>query len=132
MKDDQCKEIDLYLKEFAYKFVNGNVSFGWIYQVYKSVGNGKFLFSPEAFRTDIKELKNIDAGKIFSDETHWWDETGGMLGFGKSTFNTFFTNVKSERTLPDDKQAETLKESFLAHMYNAITISQKYYLNYAE
>lgn len=132
MKEDQCKEIDLYLKEFAYKFVNGNVSFGWIYQVYKSVGNGKFLFSPEAFRTDIKELKNIDPGKIFSDEAHWWNTTGVLGSSSTKRFNTFVENIKDSKSLPDEKQAETLKESFLAHMYNAITISQKYYLNYAE
>lgn len=50
ISDTQCDEIDGYLKEFGYKFVKGSVVFGWIYQIFKSVGSGKFIFSRKLSR----------------------------------------------------------------------------------
>ena len=69
ISDTQCDEIDGYLKEFGYKFVKGSVVFGWIYQIFKSVGSGKFIFSPEAFKTDIDELDSIDL-ELYSRMKH--------------------------------------------------------------
>ena len=124
----QCDEIDEYLKEFGYKFVKSQVVFGWIYQVYKSVGAGKFIFAPEAFKTDPKELSSIDPGVIFSDEFHHWDKTGinPLASSADKRFNTLVSLIKSNETLPDETQGVTLKEQFLAHMYNAITIAQHF------
>lgn len=123
----QCTEIDDYLKEFGYKFVKSNVVFGWIYQIFKSVGAGKFIFSPDAFRTDISGLHDIDPGTIFDDEQHHWEKTGNMLSSGSNRrFNTLISLLKRDDTIPDEKQAVTLKEQFLARIYNAITIAQHF------
>lgn len=127
LKDTQCEEIDEYLKEFAYKFLKGNVIFGWIYQIYKSVGAGKFIFAPEAFKTDISALKNIDPGTIFADESHHWEKSGNPFSSGADRrFNTLISNIKNN-PLPEQAQAATLKEEFLAHMYNAVTIAQNFF-----
>ena len=127
ISDTQCDEIDGYLKEFGYMFVKGSVVFGWIYQIFKSVGSGKFIFSPEAFKTDIDELDSIDPGIIFSDEAHHWNKTGFFTNSAADRrFNTLIELLKSDETEPGDSQAVTLKERFLAHMYNAITIAQHF------
>lgn len=127
LKDAQCEEIDTYLKEFGYKFVKGEVVFGWIYQIFKSVGAGKFIFSPEAFRSDINSLKDIDPGTIFADEMHHWNKTGNFLSSGTDRrFNTLISILKSEKSLPYEEQGITLKEEFLAQMYNAVTIAQHF------
>lgn len=127
LSDAQCAEIDEYLKEFGYKFVKGNVVFGWIYQVFRSVGAGKFIFSPDAFKTGIDELHNIDPGTIFNDEFHHWDKTGNVFSAASDRrFNTLISLLKSDDTVPDEAQATTLKEEFLAQMYNAITIAQHF------
>lgn len=126
LSDAQCEEVDEYLKEFGYKFVRGSVVFGWIYQIFKSVGAGKFIFSPEAFKTDIKELHHIDPGTMFADEMHHWDKTGHFGSSSNRRFNTLIEIIKSDRSLPDDAQGVTLKERFLAHMYNAVTIAQHF------
>lgn len=127
ISDTQCDEIDGYLKEFGYKFVKGSVVFGWIYQIFKSVGSGKFIFSPEAFKTDIDELDSIDPGIIISDEAHHWNKTGFFTNSAADRrFNTLIELLKSDETEPGDSQAVTLKERFLAHMYNAITIAQHF------
>ena len=124
---EQCDEIDRYFKEFGYKFKNGVVEFGWIYQIYKSMQNGKFLFSPEAFRTDIGELKDIDPGAIFEDPMHHWDKTGMITNSAAiRRFNTLIKIIRSESSWPEEHQAGTTKEEFLAHMYNAITIAQHF------
>ena len=121
------KAFNGYLKEFGYKFVKGSVVFGWIYQIFKSVGSGKFIFSPEAFKTDIDELDSIDPGIIFSDEAHHWNKTGFFTNSAADRrFNTLIELLKSDETEPGDSQAVTLKERFLAHMYNAITIAQHF------
>lgn len=128
LSDAQCAEIDEYLKEFGYKFVKSSVVFGWIYQVFKSVGAGKFIFAPEAFITDINGLHNIDPGTIFADEAHHWDKSGVAVLNSSSDrrFNTLISLLKSEDTLPDEAQATTLKEEFLAQIYNAVTIAQHF------
>lgn len=123
----QCEEIDKYLKEFGYSYLNSDVCFGWIYQVYASLNNATFLFNPEAFTTNIEELKDIDPGTLFIEPAHHWDKTGNILQ-SESTrhFNTFIKLMKQDNTLPTDEQAATLKEQFLAHLYNAITQAQHF------
>lgn len=128
LKDSKCEEIDQYFKQFGYKFVNNEVKFGWIYQIFRSVGSGRFLFSSEAFKTNIDEIRNIDPGAIFLDETHNWDKRG-MNIFARDSekrFNQLIHIFKQPTTLPDESQGDTLKERFLGHMYNAITTAQKF------
>lgn len=126
LSDAQCAEIDEYLKEFGYKFVKSNVVFGWIYQIFKSVGAGKFIFAPEAFITDINGLHNIDPGTVFADEQHHWDTKGFLGSASNRRFDNLITILKSEDSLPVEAQATTLKEQFLAQMYNAVTIAQHF------
>lgn len=127
LPDAQCAELDEYLKEFGYKFVKGDVVFGWIYQIFRSVGAGKFIFAPDAFKTEITGLHDIDPGTIFCDEQHHWDKTGNFLASSADRrFNTLISLLKREDTLPDEKQGVTLKENFLAQLYNAITIAQHF------
>lgn len=127
ISEAQCEEIDQYLKEFGYKFVKGAVEFGWIYQIMKSVGAGKFIFAPEAFNADITTLPEIDPGAIFFDENHHWDKTGNFLSSAPvRRFNTLITLLKDPNTQANEKQSATRKEDFLAQMYNAITIAQHF------
>ena len=127
LTDEQCKQINDYLKEFAYKFIKDKVEFGWIYQLNSSMGNGKFIFSQDAFKSTITELKDIDPGAIFADEMHHWDMTGNIFASSSNRrFNTFLTNIKKDVNYPMDNQGSTLKEQFLAHMYNTITETQHF------
>lgn len=127
LSEVQCAEIDEYLKEFAYKFVKEVVNFGWIYQVYRSVGAGKFIFSPDAFKSEITALHNIDPGTIFADPMHHWDAKGGIFSSASDKrFNNLISILKSDGSLPEEKQGVTVKEEFLAQMYNAITIAQHF------
>lgn len=126
MSDVQCNEIDNYLKEFAYQFVQGAVKSGWIYQIFQSVGNGTFLFSPDAFITDINAIGDVDPGGLFMDDMHNWD-TKGLLGSkANKRFDMFMDIFRKPDAEPSVEQASTLKEQFLAHLYNAITIAQKF------
>lgn len=124
LTDVQCTEVDEYLKEFGYKFFKGNVIFGWIYQIFKSVGAGKFIFSPEAFKTDIDDLHDIDAGTVFDDASFHWDKKGILGSAANRRFNGLVEILKSQDSLTDETQAVTPKEMFLAQMFNAINIAQ--------
>lgn len=126
LSDAQCDEIDEYLKEFGYKFIKSDVVFGWIYQIFRSVGAGKFIFSPDAFKSDIGELHNIDPGTIFADKMHHWDKKGLVGSSASKRFDNLITILKSTNSLPDEAQGVTLKEQFLAQMYNAVTIAQHF------
>lgn len=127
LPEAQCREIDDYLKEFGYKFVKGNVVFGWIYQIFSSVGAGKFIFSPDAFKTEISGLHNIDPGTIFDDPLHHWDKSGNILSSSEDRrFNTLMNIMKSEDSYIDDSQGITLKEDFLGRLYNSVTIAQHF------
>jgi hypothetical protein len=128
LTDEKCEAIDKYLKEFAYKFEKGNVSFGWIYQVQSSIGNGKFIFAPEAFKRTVSELSKIDAGAIFADKKHHREKNGLFGDDANRRFDTLVSNMR-EKNLPEVNQGISLREKFLAHIYNAITVSQKYKQN---
>lgn len=128
LTDEQARQIDNYLKEFAYKIVKGKFVPGWIYQVRDSLQGGTFLFSDEAFTTNVSVLPNIDAGKIFLDERHHWDKNNWLLGKSSAVkrLDNFYTLMKDPKTEASQEQAATVKEKFLAQLYNAITIAQHY------
>ena len=126
LTDAQCDEIDEYLKEFAYKFKGNEVIFGWIFQIYQSVGAGRFIFSSEAFKSDKDALRKIDPGTIFIDKKHHWDKKGLIGSSSEKHFNAWVNELKSEDSLPEEAQGVSLKEKFLAHMYNSITIAQHF------
>ena len=129
LTDQQAKEIDEYFKRFAYD-VNKAGKFipGWIYQVRSSIGSGAFIFKPEAF-PDGASLKNVDPGDIFVDEKHKWDKS--TLSFGNNArYDNFIDKTVTDKLcFPKEKQkVNTVKEKFLAHIYNGITIAQKFNL----
>lgn len=125
LTDEQAKEIDDYFKLFAYT-IDGHRQLvpGWMYQIMDSVGSGKFMFRPEAF-PDQSGIGEVDPGSIFTDKHHWWDYP--LLG---NRYDHFINKIVSdEKSRPRDKQkVNTVKERFLAHIYNGITIAQKFEL----
>lgn len=126
ISNEECKELDDYLKMFAYNFVNGDAVKGWMYQI-KDTVPGNFIFRPEAFRTSYSDLSRVDPGYIFTDDRHNWDATGGFLGMGRDRYDSFVKGLVNSVCYPmDDQNVETTKERYLAHMYNAITKAQKY------
>lgn len=120
--DDETKEIDDYLKLFAYDFDKGNFVPGWLYQIYKSVTPGLFIFKKEAFKENWAELQKLDVGELIKEPKHHWDKSG-IFG---SRYNTFVTILTKSGEPNDQQKVSTTKEKFLAHIYNGITISQKF------
>lgn len=121
IKLEQLKEIDKYFQMFAYYFENdGRLTLGWIYQIYRSIQPGHFVFKSAAFET--KNIQDTDPGDIFEDKRHQWDKP--FVGNRYDSFIKGLTNKQA--ALPKSSQkANTLKEKLLAHMYNAIKIAQK-------
>ena len=123
LTEEFSKDLTDYLTKFGY-FVDGqDFVDGWLYQIRKSV-SGKFVFDDSAFTRDPRELDKFDPGKIWSEKDYLWDK-GGILG---SRYDTFVKTLVDKDTEPTDSQkcSET-KEKFLAHVYNAIKKSQKFY-----
>lgn len=127
--DQETEEIDKYLQMFAYRFVQNNLERGWIYQINKSVIPGHFIFKNTAFEEKIESLKTIEPGTLFDDDKHNWDAVGKHKRkphidqydelIAILTYNT--------ESRPQNRQnVNTTKEKFLAHVYNAITIAQKF------
>ena len=84
------------------------------------------MFRPEAF-PDGASLKNVDPGNIFMDEKHKWDKSTLSFGADARYDNFIGKTVSDSRCLPKTKQkVNTVKEKFLAHIYNGITIAQKF------
>lgn len=125
--DDETVEIDNYLKLFAYDFdTNKNFVPGWIYQIRKSVESGEFIFDNDSFKESWNELEKIDVGALFLESKNHWDK--GM-GFGTGARYDKFVKTLTNDGLPKANQkVNTTKEQFLAHIYNGITISQKFNL----
>lgn len=121
LTETQCADIDKYLREFGYKFEKGKVEFGWIFQIFKSVKSGKFIFSAKAFPTDESSLRNIDPGTVFDDPVHHWKKSGNIMNKESTRhFDAFVKELKNPKSAPDDAQGTTLKEQFLGHLYNTI------------
>lgn len=116
-------EIDKYFQMFAYYFENdGSLALGWIYQIYRSIQPGRFIFKSSAFETKPTAIMNTDPGDIFEDPRHRWDKPV----FGKR-YDTFIKGLTDNMAAypRQSQKANTLKEKLLAHMYNAIMIAPK-------
>ncbi|HEX7903861.1 MAG TPA: hypothetical protein VF487_08290 [Chitinophagaceae bacterium] len=126
--DTECDEINEYFKQFAYHFDNesGVVKFspGWLYQVRSTVAPGSFLFDSKAFPDTPSELKKLDVGTLFNDDKYHWPK-GGLLSDRYGAFIDRLINASPT----DEQKVNTTKEKFLAHIYNAITVSQNFNLN---
>ncbi|MFW0714340.1 hypothetical protein [Pedobacter sp. N23S346] len=124
ISDAECKDINEYFKLFAYTFKDAKFVPGWLYQVRNSVAPGKFLFQSKAFPDNQVELKKLDVGTIFLDEKHHWAK-GGLFGDRYDTFVSKLINTNPQ----DEQKVNTTKEKFLAHIFNALTISQNFDIN---
>lgn len=120
-----AKEINDYLQDYAYKIVEDKFVPGWIYQIYQSVGKGMFLFKSQAFESNIANLKNVDYANIFTDPNHNWSLAPKMFG-KEDKYDAFVRVLRQDDTLPDETQGSSVKEKFLAHLYNTMTILQNY------
>ena len=120
MSETQCKEIDDYMKEFAYSVNSGRLVRGWIYQVYNSVrqvGVSHFLFPVEVFEENVGALANMDPCKAIQEEK----KEGLLFKTDKRTdYDDFVKNLSACRPDGDKQNVSTMKERFLAHMFNAI------------
>jgi hypothetical protein len=124
ISDAECKDINEYFKLFAYTFKDAKFIPGWLYQVRNSVAPGRFLFDSKAFPDNQAEMKKLDVGTIFLDEKHHWPK-GGIFS---DRYNTFVEKLIN--TGPKDEQkVNTTKEKFLAHIFNALTVSQNFNIN---
>ena len=96
---------------------------GWLCQVNNSVGSSEFLFAPSAFPHSAKDIQKIDPGAIFIDNSHNWENpllSNRYDYFIKHTITDSNSRPKSEQNV------KTTKERFLAHLFNGITIAQKF------
>lgn len=121
ISDEECSEINEYLKQFAYTTAGERFYPGWIYQVRSTVAPGSFMFDSKAFTTNVKELGKIDVGQLFTEDKNWWPE-------GRMFSNRFdkFVDTLIEVSFQENQKVNTTKEQFMAHIYNAITKSQNF------
>lgn len=120
MTDAQCKEVDDYMKEFAYSVNAGRLVRGWIYQVYNSVRQvvvSHFLFPVEVFEENVNTLASMDPCKAIQEE-----KKEGILfkTDGRKDYDDFVKNLPACEPDNDKQNVSTMKERFLAHMFNAI------------
>lgn len=119
--DKELDQLDEYMRLFGYNFdSSNNFQSGWIYQVRESLQPGNFIFANAAFSKSIKDLKDLDVGKLYEDENYHW-EKGGVFS---DTYQTF---VKSLTKLSLDDGAHLVnhtKEKFIAHLHDGIMASQ--------
>jgi len=128
---NQCKEINNYLRLFGYKFdKEDNMVKGWIYQIYNSVKPGRFLFSETAFKELRQEMKSISCGQLFIDPNHNWSKMAGLFNPKDNSVDELIKTLTDDKSKPRvaDQLVNTTKEKFLAHIYNGITINQKFEL----
>ena len=119
--DDECGDINNYFKQFAYTFDKDKFVPGWIYQIRSSVAPGTFMFDSKAFPDTHAELKKLDVGTLFIDDKYHWPK-GGML----SNRYDNFVNELIKSGPKEEQKVNTIKEKFMAHIYNAISESQKF------
>lgn len=125
MPDEQARNIDSYLQDFAYRFNNGNMIPGWLHQVRNSVSSSPFIFSDEALSKEAGILSKMDAGGVYKDDKYNWASPGLIGSKEVKRFDNFLEKVKKPTHEIKEQQGTALKEKFLAHMYNAIIESQK-------
>ncbi len=121
ISDEETVDIDNYLKQFAYSFDGLEFVPGWIYQVRSTVMPGKFMFDDKAFVSNKKELEAIDVGALFLDSKNHWEKS--MMS---NRYDTFVGKLIKEGNPKSEQNVNSTKEKFLAHIYNAITLSQKF------
>lgn len=121
ISSQECKDFNEFFQRFAYTVENGQIVPGWLLQL-KNSAQGSFLFNNRAFPENEKELNKIDVGKLLPSEKNHWNTT--LL---KNSYASFVDEIL--KVSPNEEQkVSTVKEKFMAHIFNAITSLQK--LNY--
>lgn len=125
LTDTQTKDIDDYMKMFAYN-INSKKEFipGWLYQINKSIGSGTFIFKSSAYEENVNRLESIDPGDLFSDEKKKWKH--GIFGSSYDTLAKILAEDVSCRPKEEVQHVHTVKEKFLAHLYKGIAKAQHY------
>lgn len=122
LQTSDSKDIDAYLKSFAFNFDSkGNVIPGWLFQVKETAGN-PFLFNSDAFSLNQKQLKEFDFGKLFIERDyhfHYSLSEKFMNCYGK--FRITMQKDLHVRPSIERQKVENLNEKFLAHIYNTLT-----------
>lgn len=118
---DERKEINQYLRFFGYSVENNSIIPGWIYQIRSTIAPGNFMFDNKAFPTNFAELKKIDVGALFADSARHWPK-GSFLSDRYDEFVKTLIGIKPS----EDQHVSSVKERFLAHIFNAITKSQNF------
>ena len=119
--DEECTDINKYFMQFAYTFDKEKFVPGWLYQIRSTVAPGTFMFDSKAFPDTHAELKKLDVGKLFISPLNHWPK-GGIMG---NSYDNFVSElIKSGPK--DEQKVNTIKEKFMAHIYNSITESQKF------
>jgi hypothetical protein len=118
--DEECADLNTYFKLFAYTFDKEKFIPGWLYQIRSSVAPGAFLFDSKAFADTSSELKKLDVGELFMDKKYHWPG-GGMFG---DSYDAFVKQLIKSGPKEAEQKVNTVKEKFLAHIYNSITESQ--------
>ena len=129
LTDEQAREIDDYLKEFAYSVGPFGFRPGWLFQIFRSAIFGKPMYPPYVlYAVGFSVMITIvDPGGIFLDGMHNW-ETKGVFGSTRNRrFDKFIDILKQADSEPYEEQGQTVKELFLAHLYNAITSAQNFF-----
>lgn len=118
-----AKDIDEFVKAFAFSYEPDKVVPGWLFQVRQSV-DGPFLFHTDAFSMNRKQLHDFHFGKLFLDEDHQFARKG-KLGFGSGDpYETFLNTILKDPAVKpsaERQKVERLNERFLAHAYNTMT-----------
>lgn len=122
MPQADLRDIDDYLKGFAFTFDKGDVVPGWLVQVRQTV-IGNFMFRGDAFTANAKQLQGFHFGKLFDDEAHQFARKGRLFGEGDpyQEFLDTFLKDASVKPDPERQRTERLNERFLAHAYNTLT-----------
>ncbi len=130
--DAEMEKINQYLQEFAYS-ISSDDQFvdGWLFQVYQSVSQGTFMFKSDAFQVDKIKNKTVDEGDLFLDDAHnWIQKSWTTKKKHVNSYDKLSQIMKSEDAMnfaqKQNNSVTSTKEKFLAHIYNGITIAQKY------
>lgn len=140
--DDLEKNIELlekfddYLRSFGYKYEGANRVDGWLFQINNSIRsvNGNFFIHPQCFNPDnllIGGHSNVDEGEVFTNVSHnWYQETSWMgkkrkESSHKESYAILEKNLKNPACKPKSEQGcNTVLEQLVAHLYNALMMSQ--------
>lgn len=124
LPSEDAKDIDEFVKSFAFTYDTTSVVPGWLFQVRQSVDGPFLTFNVDAFSANPKQLREFHFGRTFTDEAHQFPRKG-MLGLGGGNPYERFRDViqkdPSVKPSPERQKVDRLNERFLAHTYNTLT-----------